>query len=65
MMYGTIPEKENVVLQDRITSLVEENNCLAVKLEEAVGVSRGTLERVRQQLDKTETERDQLQCKVR
>ncbi|KAK3875955.1 hypothetical protein Pcinc_019210 [Petrolisthes cinctipes] len=58
-------EKENVVLQDRISSLVEENNCLAGKLEEAVGVSQGTLQRVRQQLDKTEIERDQLQCKVR
>lgn len=61
-------EKEKQILQDRIITLVNENDCLAARLEEVVGVSRnlsGQMHNAKEQLVKVTAEKDDLQKKVR
>nr|XP_045601325.1 uncharacterized protein LOC123760015 isoform X1 [Procambarus clarkii]XP_045601326.1 uncharacterized protein LOC123760015 isoform X1 [Procambarus clarkii]XP_045601327.1 uncharacterized protein LOC123760015 isoform X1 [Procambarus clarkii]XP_045601328.1 uncharacterized protein LOC123760015 isoform X1 [Procambarus clarkii] len=61
-------ENEKQILQDRIITLVNENNCLAARLEEVVGMSRNLSDQMhsaKDQLIKVTTEKEDLQKKVR
>lgn len=61
-------EREKVALQERIMTLVQENDTLAARLQEVVNVSRnlsGHMHSVKDQLEKVEAEKDDLHRKVR
>ncbi|KAG0727134.1 hypothetical protein GWK47_035266 [Chionoecetes opilio] len=61
-------EREKEALQDRLVTLVRENDCLAARLEEVVSVSRnlsGHMHSVKDQLLKVEAEKDHLHKKVK
>ncbi|XP_045121993.1 GRIP and coiled-coil domain-containing protein 2-like isoform X2 [Portunus trituberculatus] len=61
-------ELEKEALQERIVSLVRENDCLAARLQEVVSVSRnlsGHMHSVKDQLERVEAEKDNLHRKVK
>ncbi|XP_042862133.1 COP1-interactive protein 1-like isoform X3 [Penaeus japonicus] len=61
-------EEEKQFLQDRIKALVNENDCLASRLEEVMGVSRNLSDQMhsaREELVKVSAEKEDLQKKVR
>ncbi|XP_063605108.1 interaptin-like [Penaeus indicus] len=61
-------EEEKQILQDRIKTLVNENDCLASRLEEVMGVSRNLSDQMhsaREELVKVSAEKEDLQKKVR
>lgn len=61
-------ESEKEALQERIVSLVQENDCLAARLQEVVSVSRnlsGHMHSVKDQLERVEAEKDNLHKKVK
>ncbi|XP_069953482.1 uncharacterized protein [Cherax quadricarinatus] len=61
-------ENEKQILQERIITLVSENDCLAARLEEVVGMSRSLSEQMhsaKKQLVNLTTEKESLQKRVR
>lgn len=55
-------------MQERIMTLVQENDTLATRLQEVVSVSRnlsGHMHSVKDQLERVEAEKDDLHRKVR
>ena len=61
-------ETEKEALQDRIVTLVQENDCLAARLQEVVNVSKnlsGHMNSVKDQLERVEAEKDNLHKKVK
>lgn len=66
--FFSFSEREKEGLQERIMTLVQENDTLATRLQEVVSVSRnlsGHVHSVKDQLERVEAEKDDLHRKVR